>query len=204
MKARITIWLTVAIVASLPLAAQAQQLFDFLGQADLPDGVGDALTLHGVVVDPAPAATPVPLDFADFEYTLVVTDLLLDVDGSPQQYSGGTLVLYEDASTAADHADPSTFTDGTAVLVGAITFLERTMFTATLGTVSGSVDWTGGAMVGLIAPQDLDGWLFFSGVNAREEQVEPGNDEVWDGKVEPHDPIVENAIMNWGELKRRF
>ncbi|MBU0743642.1 hypothetical protein KKG45_01710 [bacterium] len=204
MKARLTILLAVAIMASLPFAAQAQQLFDFLGQTGLPGGVGGALTLHGVVNDPAPATTPIPLDFDTYEYTLVVTGLVLDVDGNPQQYSGGAIAIYEDAATVADFAAPGTFTDGTAVLTGVVTTLDRTMFTATLGTVFGSVDWTGGSMVGLIGLQDLVDWPFFSGVNALASQVAPGYDEAWDGKVEPHDPIVDNEGMGWGELKRRF
>ena len=204
MKARLTIVFALALLVASPLTAQAQQIFDFLGQTMLPGGVGGTLTMNSVVNDPAPAETPIPLDFGAYQYTLVVSGLVLDVDGSPQSYSGGTIAIYEDAATAADYANSATFTDGTVVLSGVITTLTRTMFTSTLGSVLGAVDWTGGSLFGLLSPLDTVGWPFFSGVNAMASQVTNGYDEVWDGKVEPTDIIVGNEAMNWGELKKQF
>ena len=200
MKTRLMILLIAVLVTTLPVAAQAQQLFDFLGQTILPAGVGGTLTMYSVMNDPAPATTPIPLDFANFEYTLVVTDLVLDVDGNPQQYSGGAIVIYEDAMTAADYAFPATFTDGTAILVGVVTSLDRTMFTSTLGSVLGSVDWVGGTRLGDIAAEDQFDWPFFSGVNGMASQVVDGYDEAWDGKVEP----VAAENMSWGDVKRVY
>jgi hypothetical protein len=204
MKARLTILLALTLAVAAPLTAQAQQIFDFYGQTILPGGVGGTLTMNSVVNDPAPADTPVPLDFGTYQYTLVVSGLVLDADGATQSYSGGTIAIYEDAATAADYAAPGTFTDGVAVLSGVITTLDRTLFTSTLGSVLGSVDWTGGTMLGLVAPQDLLGWPFVSGVNAMASQTVDGYDEAWDGKVEPSDIIVANERLDWGTLKRLF
>ena len=201
---KFVILMIAALAVTLPVTAQAQQIFDFLGQAQVPTGVGGSLTMYSVVNDPAPAETPIPLDFANYQYTLVVAGLVLDVDGSPQEYSGGSITIFEDAGTAADYALPGTFFDGTAILTGTFVYLNRTMFTATLGTASGDVDWTGGTRLGDIAPQDQTGWPFFSGINALASQVVDGYDERWDGKVEPTDPIVPNEISTWGGVKSLY
>jgi len=119
-------------------------------------------------------------------------------------YAGGTITIFEDAGTTADYALPGTFFDGTAILSGTFFSLDRTMFTATLGSAIGEVDWTGGTRLNDMMPQDQTGWPFFTGINAMANQVVEGYDEAWDGKVEPHDPIVPNETINWSELKSRF
>jgi hypothetical protein len=180
--------------------ASAQQLFDSLGQADVPDQVGGTLSMYSIMPEHmAPIEPPLPLDFDNFQYTLVVTGLTLDADGAVQTYSGGTITMYEDAGTAADYAILGSFTDGEVILSGNVTLLTRQMFTATIGTVSGNVDWTGGTQLNEFAPADQLGWTFLSGVSAR--NFEPGFDEVWDGKVEPQGPIVDTEKTTWGSLK---
>jgi hypothetical protein len=203
MRTRITLLLLALLLVAVP--ASAQQLFDFLGQTVVPDGAGGMLNMDSVVRDPAPGTTPIPLDFANFEYTLVVTNLMLvSGDGtpvSPQNYANGTVTIYEDNGTAADHANPATFTDGTAILIGTIVQLNRTMFTPTLGSASGTVNWNGGTRLDDIAPVDQLGWPFLSGISAFVDVVEDGYDEQWDGKVEPEEPIVDVDDMSWGSLK---
>ena len=202
MKTRILILLIAAIAVTSPAAAQ--QLFDFLGQANIPGGVGGHLSMYSLMADPAPATTPLPLDFDNFEYTLVIANLPMTVDGAPQEYAGGSITIYEDAGTAADYAFPATFVDGEAILSGTFAYLNRSMFTATLGSALGQVDWTGGTRLDDIAPGDRLDWPFFTGINAMSSQTEPGYDERWDGKVEPPDPIVADEQMNWGDVKSRF
>lgn len=204
MKTRITILLVLALAVTSPLTASAQQLFDFLGQTEVPGAVGGTLTLRSVVDDPYPAATPVPLDFGAYQYTLVVTGLVLDADGPTQSYSGGVIAIYEDASTPADPADPASYIDGALVLEGVVTTLDRTMFTATLGSVLGAVDWTGGASFSLLSPLDVTDWPFFAGVNARDGYAANGYDEVWDGKVEPRGGSVADETLRWGDIKRMY
>lgn len=190
------------LVLALAAPAQAQQLFDFNGQADLPAGVNGVLTMHSVVFDAAPATTPIPLDFANFEYTLVITDLTLDVDGPTQQYSGGSIALYEDNGTAADYNNPATFIDGTAILTGIIPNLSRSVLLGAIGTVSGTVDWTGGTRLNELAPPDQLNWSILSGTNLN--NALPGYDDAWDGKVEPQEPVVGNERSTMGILKARF
>ena len=202
MKSRITLLALALLLMAVPAAAQ--QLFDFLGQTAVPVGAG-VLNMDSVVRDPAPGTTPIPLDFANYEYTLVITNLsLVSGDGSivnPQSYSNGTLVIYEDNTTAADYANPATFSDGTAFLIGTINTLNRTMYTPSLGSASGTVDWNGGSNLDDIAPVDQLGWPFLSGISSRVDNVEAGYDEEWDGKCEPLEPIVDVTPMSWGSVK---
>jgi len=199
MRTRINLLLLALLLIAVP--ASAQQLFDFLGQTVVPGSVGGMLNMDSVVRDPAPGTTPILLDFANYEYTLVVTDLVLDTDSSPQIYSNGTLVIFEDNTTAADYTNPATFSDGTAILSGTITTLNRTMFTATLGSAAGLVNWTGGTRLDDIAPVDQLGWPFLTGISRHDGNVEAGYDEQWDGKVEPEEPIVDVTPMSWGSVK---
>lgn len=196
--------LITAAVLSVPAAASALQLFDFNGQADVPTVVGGTLSMYSIVYDPAPLTTPIPLDFANYQFTLVIAGLVLDVAANPQTYSGGTLTIYQDNGTAADFANTATFTDGTAILVGDITTLSRVKFTLTLGSVNGWLDWVGGTRLDDIAPWDQIGWAINSGINSRSTVVLPGFDEQWDGKVEPQEPIVESAPTSWGTVKALF
>ena len=193
--------LLLAAALAFAVPASAQHLFDFNGQTIVPATVGGALSMNAVVYDAPPAVTPIPLDFANYEYTLVITGLTLDVDGMTQVYSGGTIALYEDNGSSADFANPGSFVDGTALMTGDITSLNRTMFTPNIGTVAGSVNWTGGTRVNELAPEELLGWPLLSGINAMASQTEPGYDENWDGKTEQ---TVSNQVLDFGELKNSF
>ena len=187
----------------------AQQLFDFYGMALVPAMEGETLTMYSYVRDASPATTPLPLDFDNYEYTLVVTDLVLVTDAFPEVYANGTISLFQDNVTLADYAAPGTFGDGTAILSGVITSLNLYHMGDlipgdTTGNATGTVDWTGGSNINDIAPEDQTGWVFLSPTNSRTESVEPGYDEAWDGKVEPETPIVDTEKVSWGELKARF
>ena len=72
----------------------------------------------------------------------------------------------------------------------------------TIGTVSGTVDWTGGTRLNEIAPADQSGWAILSGTNGN--NALPGYDDAWDGKVEPESPVVANERTSLGTLKSRF
>ena len=198
MKFALTLMLCLAL--AMPSLASAQQFFDFDGQATLPTAVGGPLTMVGVVLDGSPAtSTPIPLEFANFEYTIVLSGATLFSDGPTQTYSGGTLTIYEDNGTAADFGTAATFSDGTAILSGSLNALSRSVLIGTIGTVLGSVDWTGGSRIGDIALADRLNWPLLSGTNGGGAMA--GYDEQWDGKVEPREPIVATEVPSWGELK---
>ena len=203
MRNEILIAMTAVALLTAPTASSAQQLFDFDGQATIPTTVGETLSLVAEVLDGAPTIdTPLPLDFANFQYTLVIDGLTLDsVSGSTQYYSGGSITLYEDAGTVADTANPSTFSDGTAILSGTFDVLSRGSLLS-LVQVSGTVDWTGGTRLGDLAPADRLDWPFFA--TASTLDVDPGYDENWDGKVEPTEPVVSADEESFGAFKSQW
>lgn len=187
--------------AALATGAFAVQLFDFDAQAIVPASVGGTATVVGRIVNGQAVTTPIPLDFANYEYTIVVTGLVLDAAGTTSFFSGGAVAIYQDAATASDWANPASFSDGTAILTGTLATFSRTMFTATLGSGTGFVDWTGGSRLGDLAPPDRTGWPFLTSVSRAASQVQPGYGERWDGKVEPKQEVVGTEQLSWSELK---
>jgi hypothetical protein len=182
----------------------AVQLIDFDAQAVFPGSVGAAAEVYGVVVNGAAVAAPLPLDFANYEYTVVVTGLVMDTSGVTSNFSNGTVVIYQDAGTSAVWSDPSTFSDGVAVLSGTMASFQHTMFTASLGAGSGLVDWTGGTLLTSLSAADQLAWPLLTGVSRSPTQVEPGYSERWDGKLEPTEEVVATETQTWSELKIRF
>ena len=199
------IGLILTLSAGLPGLAAAQQLFDFNGQADVPEQVGHSLTLVSRVYDPSPGEAPLPLDFEHYEYTLVVQDLVLAYDGRTQMYTNGRISLYRDAGSPSNYMDGGTFTDGSVVLSGELGIFYRTMFPEFgLGSGRGTVDWTGGSELNEFAPQDQDEWPFLTGISRRARQVLGDYDENWDGKVEPRTPVVPNSRATWSGIKALY
>lgn len=190
--------------AGLAAAASAVQMFDFDAQALMPAGVGGSATVYGKIVNGGAVATPLPLDFANYGYTIVVTGLVQDTAGATSLFSGGTVAIYQDAATAADWANPATFTDGTAILTGSLVTFQRTMLTGTLGSGAGTVDWTGGTRLAELSPADQTGWPFLTAVSRAASQVQPGYSERWDGKVEPTGDVVATESASWSDLKASF
>lgn len=191
-----------AIALLVPNLAHAQQFFDFDGQATGYTQVGDTIDMVSIVLDPPSVDTPLPLDFANFQYTIVVSGLQVDlIDGPVTGFIGGTIALYEDAGTPADYADPSTFTDGTALLTGEFDNLLTQQFTASLGSGSGVVNWTGGANINDFRPADRLNWTFVVSISGA---TEAGYAARWDGKVEPLEPVVDTDEQSFGTLKNAY
>lgn len=180
-------------VAALTLAlagpAAATQLFDFNAQATMPAVVGDSAEVVGVISNGG-VDTPLPLDFGSYQYTIVISGLVLDATGSTDTFSGGSIAIYEDAGTAADYADPTTFADGTAILSGVVTEFQHAVLIGSIGSGSGLVDWTGGSRLDDLAPADRIGWPLLTSTNSSATYVEPGYTMLWDGKVEPSQEVV--------------
>jgi len=199
---------TVALfVLSAPGAAQAQQWFDFNGQALTPDAIGGTLEMVSTITNDGSIETPLPLTGSISDrYTLVINGLqLLSDDGTMQMYAGGTIQIIEDDTTPADFGDMSTFSDGTVILEGTIQQFARIDF-GVGGLVSGegSVDWTGGSRINEIAPADRLAWALVVSISTRASVLIDGYDENWNGKVEPGDPIVSDGATTWGQLKKTY
>lgn len=196
--------LSLLLLVAMPLSAGAQiQIFDFNGYVS---GLPVQIDLHAVVFDPGAAGElPLPLDFANYQYTLVITGLL---PAGGDAWSGGAIVLYEDplvGGTPADPALPGTFTDG-AIYLGGIVQLTRSpsIFQPNLSSIVGTVDWTGGDHLTDLAPADQSGWAFVAAGNSSPAEPLPaGYDEQWDGKIET-EGVVGTGDGSWGDLKAGY
>ena len=185
-------------------SAAAAQFFDFDAQAIMPTTVGSSAEVYGIIVNGSAVDTPLPLDFANFEYTVVVTGLVMDSSGMTSMFSNGTVVIYEDAASTADWTNSSSFSDGVAILSGTLATFQHTMLTVSLGNGQGMVDWTGGTRLNDLAPADQTGWPFLTAISRSETQVEPGYSEKWDGKIEPTEEVVATELQSWSGLKVLF
>jgi hypothetical protein len=195
--------LTAAVLCAGAAGAGDPPNFDFNGYADVPAGVGGTLTVRSVLTNNGEVPTPITLDFATNQYTLVVV-ATMSSSGSPQLYSPATIQIYEDpigGGTAADYGTPSTFTDGTLILGGAFDgALRRSTFTATLGSFTGKVDFSSGTRLGdLATPQD---WPFGGGWSRSVSGIPSGYEENWDGKIDLAPVAVEPRI--WQDVKSLY
>lgn len=178
--------------------------FDFNGYAQIPANVGGALTLRSVLTNNGVVPTPIPLNFAVNQYTLVVTGTLATISGINQDYNLTSIGIYEDAiggGTAANYANGATFTDGTLILSGAFSpNLRRITFTPTLGSFIGSVNFSGGSQ--LAALGGLVNWPFGGGWSRTIGGIPAGYQENWDGKIDLG--VVGVETRTWDGVKRLY
>jgi hypothetical protein len=196
--------ITTIALCTLVLAGpvMAVQMFDFSAQAIVPSMVGDNAEVYGIIQDGV--ETPLPLDFANYQYTIVITGLTLDFIGATSEFSGGMIAIYRDDATPADYANAATFMDGTPILSGMVTTLMHTMFFPTVGSASGMVNWTGGTRLNEIAPEDQVDWPILTSISRSSFYVEPGYTEMWDGKVEPSTDIVDTEDKSLSGVKAQY
>jgi hypothetical protein len=192
--------------------------FDFSGYSYLsgpPAQVGTVATVAAKfnAIQPNPVW---PLELLDKEYTVMIRDLTIasaSSYGSFQEitYSGGTIEVRADAARNGTWAPnppnsmvPSTFLDGEADLLGIFTEMILFFDTASgTGTVSGLVNWQGGAKYeGMANPV---GWTVFGGVSNHDGLGIPaGYDLAWDPQM--YGPEVPSPVesRSWGAVKGAF
>jgi hypothetical protein len=206
------------VVAPTRGACTEMTFFDFSGYSYLsgpPAAIGTVLTVASKfnTIQPNPVW---PLELLDKEYTVMIQDLTVATVASygPYQtitYSGGNIQVRADVarngtwgSNPPNSSVPSTFLDGDSDLVGI--FTEMTLFFNTVsgtGTVSGLVNWQGGAHYGGMT--NPIGWTVFGGVsNHYGLGIPMGYDLAWDPQM--YGPEVPNPIerRSWGALKSSF
>ena len=192
-----------ALLSGAHVMAADPPNFDFNGYAKVATAVGQPLVVHTVLTNNGVVPTPIPLDFVNFEYTLVIQGTLTSVAGISQHHAGATIAIYSDArvgGTAADYPNPATFTDGTLILSGAFGDLIRTTFMPTLGNFSGDVTFSGGTRLAELSP--LDGWPCGGGWSRSVAGIPAGYQEMWDGKIDLSTVAVEPR--SWGGVKQLF
>jgi hypothetical protein len=179
--------------------------FDFNGYAQIPGtNLGQPMVMLSVLTNNGVVPTPILLDFINYEYTLVVQGTVTGASGIAVYYGAAQVDLYSDVrsgGTAADHANPSTFTDGTLILSGAfVGNLTRNIFTPTLGSFVGTVGFSGGTRLGDLATPN--GWPFGGAWSRTISGIPSGYQENWDGKIDLASVAVEPRT--WGSVKLLF
>jgi hypothetical protein len=186
LRARAASLTAVALLLSAGGAVADPPNFDFNGYAQVPAGIGGTLTVRSVLTNNGVVPTPIPLNFALNQYTLVVTGTLASSAGIAQQYNPASVSMYEDpigGGTAADYAVPGTFTDGTLILGGSFNGnLTRNTFTPNLGNYVGKIDFSSGSLLALLPTPN--GWPFGGGWSRTISGIPPGYQENWDGKID--------------------
>jgi len=194
----------VALLLSAGSAVADPPNFDFNGYAQIPAMLGGTLTVRSVLTNNGVVPTPIPLNFALNQYTLVVTGTLASSAGIAQQYNPASVSIYEDpigGGTAANYAVPGTFTDGTLILGGAFNGnLTRNTFTPNLGNFVGKIDFSTGSLLGLLPTPN--GWPFGGGWSRTISGIPAGYQENWDGKIDLAAVGVQQKT--WSGVKELF
>ena len=219
-----TLLLAACAVLSLAPAARAQTLlFDYVGfdyESPNPD--------PGTFGEPGSGYVglgTVPFLFAPLvsntavnEYTFVIQGLTpttvmpvgtFDIIN----YSSGMVTIYEDAKlggTTANFAPnppnadvPSSFTDGTAILVGTLTNFQLVIDTSNgVGSFEAVFNATGGSQLGNFPLNQRTGWTF-SGTTGEALNIPPGFIHQIDGQTFLDAPVAARH-MSWGKLKAGY
>lgn len=180
----------------------AEQLFVFDSQMVIENAmIPGTANVYGVLASDSTIPTPVPLDFENYEYTVYV-NLIIENEGNPVYFTHGEgIVIYEDDVTSSDWAEPSTFRDGTAVLVGFVGPLVHTMSSSTEGNVQGPIQWLAGSHIDEIGQENHSGWTFTSTVSLLQDHVLPGYSERWAGHISPPQGVVGSMKSCWSDIK---
>jgi hypothetical protein len=210
-----------ALLAYAPVTHAQTLLFDYVGfDYQTPNSVpfGDPFTSYTGVGTVPFLFAPLTSNTSNNEYTYVMSGLTpvsQQVFGQFKiiNYSAGTITLYEDAKLGGTLADfgvnppnptvPSTFTDGTPILVGALTNFQFVLDTAS-GTGSFEAVFTvnGGSQLGNFPLNQRKGWTF-SGATVNALNIPVGYAHQVDGQTFLDAP-VSSRKTSWGRLKAGY
>jgi hypothetical protein len=168
------------------------------------------------VHDNAPIPLPGILDWST-EYTLRIHGLfLVDPPTNPvKTYVGGTIELWSQAPPNAPWTPttpiaqipafnggqvPATFIDGQQLLVGSFTQFATLFFGGQTGTVTSTINWTGGSRLADLQALGIDSNWHWNGFFNNSAPVPTGYRKLYGGKLEREVPVsVEPAT--WGKIK---
>lgn len=200
-------------------ASAVSLLADYRGYDYEPNhpgpGFGDIGNTYEVVATVPQLGAPLTFNFGINEYTCVLTGLTsvskmalgtFDIIG----YSGGTLSVYCDAllgGTVATYGvnppnatAPSSFTDGTTILVGNLTNFQLVYDNSTqTGSFEGDLNFTGGSQIGNFPSNQRSGWTF-AGVTSNSPITPTGYKHQVDGSVYLDNPVPVQA-STWSGIK---
>jgi hypothetical protein len=214
-----------ALTAAIPAAHAQQLLFDYVGfDYESPvivpgqfGGLGNGYVGLGEV---PVLESPLVSDQTNYEYTYVLTGLTATnrVVAPPfivVQYSGpGTLTVYEDSRSLGSAFDygvnppngtaPSSFTDGTAILVGNITNFVYILNTSTgSGSYDANFTAVGGTQIANIPVGQRAGWTFAGVTGNSTVSIPQGYAHQVDGQTLIPLPTPAHNT-SWGQIKRKY
>lgn len=217
--------LALMLATAVPVLAQVEFTFEGFSMSDMgQDVVGSTYTIYGIANPPSSAPTPLPLDFANNQYTICVTGMSItsfafDAINRVKDYAfaGGVIQIFEDpiaGGTTGDYLNPGTFTDGTMLLQAAVDtpwemLLDDPIFFGYSGAGIGTCDMNGGTELANLVGMEylLNDWAF-AGTGIAEPSffvsVPAGYDLAFGVKVIfPHDPTP-NQDATWSDVKTMF
>ncbi len=220
--------LLLACVAA-PSAALAGAEFLSFGYAKydpLPAVPGAAVEVYGILSSSTGAGDPIPLDWAGHQYTIVVTDLVI-ADTSffgwllEEEHSAAGIVIYADPTggTAADWDDPTSFTDGEAILtvtmdagfLASLYDFDGDSLMSGFG-VGGQCTFDGGTHILTLMdagyPLGAGEWALSATIQDRwaapTVDVPAGFDRRFDAKISTLYDTVATETGTWGGVRRLF
>jgi hypothetical protein len=212
----------VALAVATPARA-ASLLFDYVG-FDYESPNPNAATF-GELGSGYVGLGTVPFLFAPLVSNTAVNEYTFVIDGlSPTSitpigtsnviaYSTGTLTIYEDPTAGGTTATfapnppnptvPSSFTDGTPILVGSLTNFQFVVDTATgTGYFEAVLTVTGGTQLGNFPLDQRTGWTF-SGSTSNALNIPPGYAHQLDGQAFLNSATA-TRHASWGQLKAGY
>ncbi len=175
---------TIAFAAGLQSACAAGPgVLFFDAYAMAPQHVGDSLQVRGVLF-PAPLPPPLPLDFDEFEHTVVFAPHLVAIGDAVDFYAATTIAVYSDVratGTRADPAQPGTYTDGDCILLARLREFVHSNF-GSPGYAAGHFELTGGSRLDeVVFPPSILSVEWSTG----DPSTPTGYQEVWLGQMYP-------------------
>jgi hypothetical protein len=211
------------LVARPPVASAQILLFDYLGfdyedpnpNPALFGEVGSGYVGLGTVPG---VFAPLVADSAKNEYTYHLTGAT-SVAMTPAgpfviiSYGGGTITLYEDSKSTGTASDfgtsppnavaPSTFVDGTPILVGTLTAFQLILNTSNnSGSYEAQYTAVGGTQLSNIPPDQRTGWTF-AGATSNATVTPGGYAHQIDGQVFLNQPVPARR-SSWGRIKATY
>jgi hypothetical protein len=184
--------------------AQDPPNFDFYGcMQSIPTSNGQPFKMVGFLTNNGVVPTPIPFNWVGEEHTVVIEATFDSQSGITQSFTGATVKIFTDVGpvTAADYANQATFSDFDLVLSGVINNFQRLVFTPSISSYSGQVDWTGGSRLGELGA-NTTGYGIGGGGNTNSGNIPSGYVDCWDGKIDQ--PVVAVEEETWGGVKELY
>jgi len=185
-------------------------------EATVIGGELDVVGMLSLVQDNPPFPLPGIIDWST-EYTVAVQDLILASPpaNSVKTYTGGVIELWADTPPDAPWTPttpvssipaynslqvPALMLDGTPLLTGVFTQFATLFFGGQTGSISATINWTGGSRLGDLQTLGIASDWHWNGWFHTTAPVPAGYLRLYGGKLEHETPVaVEPAT--WGEIK---